>query len=328
MNIAFTICSINYLGQAITLGKSINDTNPETIFRIYLVDRILGRQAIIDKVPFELIEIEKIEIPDFEGMCNRYNIIELNTSVKPFIFSHIFANEPLVQNIIYFDPDIKAYNSFDELYLKLNDYNIVLTPHLLTPSDKHPYGQPEANYLSTGIFNLGFIAVKRSGETMRFLDWWKERLVDQGYCKHEWHLFYDQKWMNLAITFFDGVYIEKSFGYNMAGWNLHERILNNSNGKYFVNEIYPLVFYHFSGVKQDKVDEISLHTTYTFNDRPDLLNIVNQYRSNNELNGHSYFKTFECFFFLQGKTKTVPTNKYKKFLRKILKTIKKSFLIV
>ena len=294
INIAFTICCNNYLAKAITLGNSIKVTNPEIIFRIYLVDRLIDNILIKENIPFTIIEIETVPIPDFEGMTNRYNIVELSTSVKPFIFDHIFVNEPCIQNIIYFDPDIMLFNSCQHLFNILITNNIILTPHLLTPSENHPYGQPEANYLSTGIFNLGFIAVKRSEESFRFLIWWKERLTYQAFCKHEWHLFYDQKWMNLAITFFDGVYIEKNAGYNMAGWNLHERILNKLYNVYYINEIYPLIFYHFSGVIIDKLEQVSSYTKYTFENRPDLFEITNNYRLENVKNGHNLFKDISC----------------------------------
>jgi hypothetical protein len=295
-NLAFTICSANYLAQAITLGKSLQSTNPLVEFRIYLVDRLQGREEVRDKVPFKLIEIEKVPVTDFEGMLLRYNVVELNTSVKPFIFYHILKEEPKFSKIVYFDPDIMVFHSLNHLFKSLNDYNIVVTPHILTPSDGNQYVQPEKNFLATGIFNLGFIAVKRSDETLRFLHWWKDRLVHQGFARHDMHLFFDQKWINFAPVFFEDVFIEKNRGYNMAAWNLHERILSIKSNNYIVNDNEPLIFYHFSSYKTTNPNLIAGYTKYTFDMRPDLKEVIHLYHTQLINNGEYYFKKLAYFF--------------------------------
>jgi hypothetical protein len=317
-NVAFTICSINYLSQAITLGNSIKDSNPEIGYRIYLVDKLEGRTHVADEVPFPLIEIEEVPITDFEGMYVRYNIIELNTSVKPFIIDHIFKSEEHVKNIIYFDPDIMVFSSLDDLLENLNNNTAVLTPHLLQPSDNHPYGQPEKNYLLAGTFNLGFIGVARKSETFKFLSWWQDKLIHQGYGNNAMHLFYDQKWLNLAIVFFQNIYIEKSPGYNMAGWNLHEReITSKVNNSYIINKEHKLAFYHFSGVKLNASD-ISIFSKYSFAERPDLFDLINLYRKSLRENNNEFFSGYKCHYsqFYKGPTIYYPRYHWITFYRR------------
>jgi lipopolysaccharide biosynthesis glycosyltransferase len=294
--VAFTVCSINYLSQAITLGNSLKKSNPKIDFRIYVVDKFEGRENLKHIVPYPVIEIHNVPVDDFDGMCRRYNVIELNTSVKPFIFDYIFKTEPHINNVIYFDPDIKVYESLNKLLEQLLTSSIVLTPHILTPSDDHPYGQAERNYLMGGIFNLGFIALSNHHESLKFLDWWKARLVNQGYADASMHLFYDQKWLNFAPVFFDRVYIEKSPGYNMAGWNLHERVITSSHeGKYIINNKFTLCFFHFSGVKVNEFN-ISVHTNYTFQERPDLFEIISDYRNELKINSNECFILHKCYY--------------------------------
>ncbi|MGB0743270.1 MAG: glycosyltransferase [Opitutales bacterium] len=306
MNVAFTICSINYLAHAVALGNSLQLTNPQVDFRIYLVDRLQGRKEIEEKVPFPVIEIEKVPVTDFDGMCRRYNLIELNTAVKPFIFEHILKSENSAENIIYFDPDIIVFEELEVLYDALRGKNMVLTPHLLSPCDGSYDKINEGNFLNTGIFNLGFLAIRRSGENRKFLDWWKERLVHQGHANHTLrdnahlytHLFYDQKWMNFAPVFFEGVIISKHYGMNMAAWNLHERKLNHNQAtnSYSVNDQEKLIFYHFSGIKPFQEEEVSSHSKLTFNDRPDLRAIITNYREQLLQNNYEYFKQFACSY--------------------------------
>jgi hypothetical protein len=292
----FTICSANYLSQAVSLGYSLQRTNHEVQFRIYLVDRLEGREEIRERVPFPMIEIEQVPVIDFEGMVLRYNVVELNTSVKPYIFHHIFNNEPEFKKVIYFDPDILVFQPLSDLFHKLDNYNIVITPHILTPSDSNQKVPTEQSFLGTGIFNLGFIAISRSEETLRFINWWMEKLLHQGYTRLDHHLFYDQKWINYVPVFFDGVHIEKNKGYNTAPWNLHERFISKKNKTFFVNENSPLIFYHFSSYKAINPSQISKHTKYNFDTRPDLKEIYQFYHSQLIDNGENYFRFISYFF--------------------------------
>jgi len=189
-----------------------------------------------------------------------------------------------------------VFQPLTQLFETLDNYNMVLTPHILTSSDSNQNVPQESSFLATGIFNLGFIAIKRSEETLRFLNWWKEKLLYQGYARHESHLFFDQKWINFAPVFFESVYVEKHRGYNMAPWNLHERVLSKKNEIFFVNEIVPLVFYHFSSYKTVNPDQISLHTKYTFDMRPDLKEVIELYHTQLLNNGEYYFKKLAYFF--------------------------------
>ncbi|MFD2515637.1 glycosyl transferase [Pontibacter locisalis] len=307
--VAFTICSINYLAQAITLGDSLKKSNPDIEFRIYLVDRLTTSGVTRELIPYSLVEIEDVPIAGFEDMCVRYNITELNTSVKPYIIDHIFKTEFRVKNIIYFDPDIMVLASLNELIKHLLVYSIVLTPHILTPSDEKS-GLPERSFLATGIYNLGFIAVSKCDETGKFLKWWKKRLFTQGYANAQLQLFYDQKWLNLAPVFFEKVYIEKSPGYNMAGWNLHEReVTSKENGKYIINQEHELIFYHFSGVKA-KENDVYKHSSISFNDRPDLQEIIENYRKNLIANKNDFYKTIKCHYSSVYKGMTVYYPRY------------------
>ena len=86
MKIAFTICSNNYLAQAKILGDSLLDKNPDYKFVIGLCDE---PSESIDYAFFENIEIipvAKINIYCFAEIVKKYQIVELNTSIKPSFF--------------------------------------------------------------------------------------------------------------------------------------------------------------------------------------------------------------------------------------------------
>lgn len=302
MVLAFTICSINYLAQARTLGDSLRQTNPDIRYCIGLVDRL-------DKVTFQpeyepeysLVEVHTIGISGFEEMCNRYNITELNTAVKPFYFNYFLRTFPEADKIIYFDPDIIVYQPLTDLLLSLEMHEAVVTPHITTPlSDtKTPN---ELHHLNTGVFNLGFCAFRRSGLVLTFIDWWEDKLRFECLIDLCNGLFVDQNWMNFLPLFIENSHIEKNRGYNAAYWNLHERFFSSTDDGFIINDSDPLVFFHYSGYDPQKPDVVSKYQDrFTFEDRPDLLSLFEIYKNNLIQNGNEYYRQFPCAYIKPAK---------------------------
>lgn len=277
MVIAFTICSNNYLAQAKTMGDSFLDHHPEAKFIIGLVDRFDTSFNYDFFSRFEIIPVEDIQINDFNGLVAKYNIVELNTAVKPSYIHYIFKKHQ-ADKLIYLDPDILVTGHFEELLNVLDTHNIVLTPHICTPVDDE-FTPTDYHTLRGGVFNLGFIALSNYTAVIPFINWWHDRVIKYGYGNYTLNMFYDQLWANYIPCFYDNYYILKHPGYNMAPWNLHERtLMPGSTGKYLVNRNYPLKFFHFSSYKFNKPEAISAHVTrYDFEQRNDLRPLFSEY---------------------------------------------------
>jgi hypothetical protein len=313
MTLAFTICSINYLAQARTLGDSLRRTNPQVRFVIGLVDRLDKSNLPRDKYPdYELLELHQIGISQLDEMCDRYNITELNTAVKPYFIRHFFEHFPQYQNVIYFDPDIIVYQSLEALEQQLQTHDFVLTPHLLTPLNDQKTPN-ELDHLNTGIYNLGFIALRKSPQAGQFVKWWEQKLFDE--CKIDLcnGLFVDQHWADFVPVFWENAHIEKHMGYNAAYWNLHERVFSEKNNTHFVNENQPVVFFHYSGYDPHKPALISKYQDrFSFEQRPDLLPLFKFYHQELVRNQNEYYRQFACYYI-----KKDPVYKYQR-VRKIL----------
>jgi len=247
-SIYFTLCSNNYLSSALALGDSIRRFLPDLKFIIGLVDQRDSQIDYLAFADFEVIPCFDLVYPEFEDMLSRYNIIEFNTAVKPFFFDYLFAKHPEAERIYYIDPDIIFYQSPVVLDQEWGDAEILLTPNLINTTTKPSTG--ELASLRHGMYNLGFIGLKRGTESFRLIQWWKERL--RTHCKIDKcrGIFVDQKWIDLAPLFFDKIKSVKHPGWNMAWWNFSERTLFFGNDIYYVNQPEdPLVFFHFSGFK-------------------------------------------------------------------------------
>lgn len=310
MILAFTICSINYLAQARTLGDSLRQTNPDYHYVIGLVDKLDAAHLPADLMPdYPLLEVDKIGIPDFAGMCDRYDITELNTAVKPFFLGYFDRTYPNATAFVYFDPDIIVFQPLTQLSRDLERYSLVLTPHTCSPTPD--WERPnEQHHLNTGIFNLGFIGLRNDDTARAFVHWWQQRLVYE--CRIDLcaGLFVDQHWVNFAPIYHDNVLIDKTAGYNVAYWNLHERFLSaDQTGAWFIQDPMghpsgPLHFFHYSGYNPDRPDEVSKYQTrYTFGDgarpaqnRPDVRPLFDLYRARLLANHNQRYRQYPCAY--------------------------------
>ncbi|MDB5120198.1 MAG: hypothetical protein JWN56_1416 [Sphingobacteriales bacterium] len=296
MTLAFTLCSNNYLAQAKVLGESFRKYHPDVEFIIGLVDLF---HPSVDYTAFEnftIIHVQEVDIPEFQQMEKKYSIVELNTSVKPFYFTHLFKSRK-ADKIIYLDPDIEIYSNLVEVLDLLNSYNIIITPQNCMPIDDGDLPS-DIDLLGTGIFNLGFIALSNHEKIKSFLSWWSDRLVKYAFANPGSNMFFDQIWINLVPVFFDNYYILKHPGYNMAPSNLHERDLTDKRkGEWFVNEEFPLRFYHFSGFKHLNPEIIcSYSKRYTLEERDDIAPLYEAYLSSLNLNKINDFQNITPYF--------------------------------
>ncbi|MCY7350554.1 MAG: glycosyl transferase [Cytophagaceae bacterium] len=313
MTLAFTICSINYLAQARTLGESLVATNPHVRFVVALVDKLDGIQFDPDKkLPFELLELETIGIVNLAWMSTNYDITELNTAVKPYFMDYLLRQDPEVNNLIYFDPDIIVFQPLTHLLTSLETNNIIVTPHTIAPFPD-TLRPNESDLMNTGTYNLGFMALRRSTEATRFIQWWMDKLAYD--CRIDLcnGLFVDQKWVNFVPHYFERVHIEKHPGYNAAYWNLHERNFSQTGEQWWVNETVPLLFFHFSGYGLNAPESVSKYQNrYTFESRPDIGPLFKLYAGKLELHDNAYYQQFRCAYL-----------KPKKVIR--LKRVRKAF---
>ena len=301
------------MAQARTLGDSLRRTNPNIKFIIGLVDRLDKANLPEDKLSdYELLELHKIGIIGLDKMCKAYNITELNTAVKPYFFRYFFEKIALVRNVIYFDPDIIVYQPLTDLEASLEKYDFVVTPHITQPiNDK--FSPNELNHLNTGVFNFGFIALHKSPQATSFIKWWEEKLFDE--CKIDEcnGLFVDQNWGNFIPYFWENIKIEKHPGYNAAYWNLTERVLSIQKNEYFVNDVFPLIFFHYSGYNIEKENFISRYQNrYDFMNRSGLVPLFKFYKDELTRNHNAYYRQFQCFYI-----KSEPEYRFKR-IREIL----------
>ncbi|MBZ0316418.1 MAG: glycosyltransferase family 4 protein [Anaerolineae bacterium] len=255
--IACTIISKNYLAAARTLVNSLRQFH-DNIYPVVLLVDIIDGDFDPAAENFQTMLAQDLGIPRWSHFAMKYDIMELNTAVKPYLLEVLFDRFE-AQKVIYFDPDIVIYHQLDELLSLLDEHGVVLTPHLLDPLDDD-FSPSELNILQAGTFNLGFIALARKYQWRELLQWWQKRLYNNCTREIDKGMFVDQHWADLMPSLYDGVYILRNPGYNLAYWNFKTRDLQHGPDGYYVDSPEnPLIFFHFSGFSVDNLDAVSKH---------------------------------------------------------------------
>ncbi len=289
---AVTICAVNFLGKALALRRSYLAFHPESDFYILIIDKKAsgGQERAPD---IRILWTEDLGIERFTHHAFKFDVTELSTSVKPAVLSTLLAH---YGKVLYLDPDVCVYTKLDPVLEELVSHSIVVTPHTLTPvmDGRTP---SDIEFLRFGAFNLGFIGVSKCEEAFAFLDWWSKRCLAHGYYEPQLGLAVDQKWVDLAPSFFPGMKILRDPGLNVAFWNLHERIVSSRDGVWFVNEQAPLRFFHFSSFSPDNPHAIARkQSRFVSESRPDLHELLDSYAAELRENGNESYARYPYSF--------------------------------
>jgi hypothetical protein len=251
LDVIFTIVSRNYAAQAATLMESLAAADPAVRRVVIATDGpIPGLESRA-----EVIDAATLDAP-YAAMSVYYDALELNTAVKPYAFRRLLG-EPGVDSVTYLDPDIYVVRPLDGVRQGLAQAQLALTPHVTRPLLGEAMPNDQA-ILRSGVYNLGFCAVRAEPKVLELIAWWADR------CRFDCRvdlvngLFTDQKWMDLSPGFVDSFAILRDPGLNLAYWNLEGRALERAKDGWRVDG-QPLGFFHFSGFDPARPEVLSKH---------------------------------------------------------------------
>src|SRR5262245_39981226 len=205
-----TIIAKNYLAFARTLAQSFRRFHPDYKVYVLIVDDF--ETYITSDECFEILKLTDLKIPKLQSLCFKYDVKELCTAVKARLLEYLLR-EKSVARLMYLDPDILVTAPLDQLFEKLGEFDLVLTPHLDTDYPDDGFIPDDGHILRAGQFNLGFIAVNSSENALNFLNWWKPKLSENCAVDLLRGYFVDQKFIDFVPIFFENFWIERDTGY-------------------------------------------------------------------------------------------------------------------
>jgi glycosyltransferase involved in cell wall biosynthesis len=280
----FTICSNNYVPMAKVLLESARRHHPDLAMYLCLADEPVDVAGFYPEA-CTIVRGDSLGVPDFRDFAFRYDVMEFNTALKPFMFRHLLERGH--SGVVYLDPDIEIFAPLKPV-LDLLDAgaSFVFTPHLTKPAERDAYPD-DLGIMRAGAYNLGFLAVGAGDEADRILRWWSRRLRFDCVNDQGRGIFVDQKYMDLVPGFAEHARILRDTTCNVAYWNLHQRELLQDDHGWRVDG-RPLCFFHFSGIDVRDTSRLSKYTmAFRGEDRSaELRALVDHYIDQLRKNGH------------------------------------------
>lgn len=268
-----TVISKSFLPFARVLARSFAEHHPGVPFYVLLCDEVQSCFEPAEE-PFVLIPFTELEMRHPEHFRFRYSIQYLSIAAKPQLLHHLFGLG--YERVLYFDSDILIMGDLEPLIDPPGDCSVALTPHLLSPPRGTSGTERELAVSRAGIFNAGCVSARSDERGRAFIAWWEDRLRYHTIHDVARGLHGDQRWLDLAASFFEGVSVIRDPACNVAYWNLPERVVSWHGGRLMVNET-PCRFFHFSGFSPDRSEVLTRHKIEGEFSSPAILELLERY---------------------------------------------------
>lgn len=237
------IMSEEYLIKGLALYGSIHQKMRNFHMWILTIDKTTHQ--ILSEMNLKhvsLIRLEELEDDKLLKVKNERAINEYCWTLKAPLCQYVLNNVKEIDHIIYCDSDNYFFDNPLELMNEWGSYSIFLSKQNGTTELENIHGQYQA----------GLIGFKRDDMSLKILDWWKEKCIDQ--CSNEYNPQHDswgdQKYLESIPKLFSNIKIINHIGINVAPWNLvmkNEHTVSKENGQITIDD-KPLVSYHFGSM--------------------------------------------------------------------------------
>lgn len=250
-----TIASANYLSRVEVLLSSMKSQNPDAQCHVLLCEGPEEVAVLSQDTGIPFLSPHQV-CPQWQHMAFYYDIIEFNTALKPFLIEHLFHQG--YDAVIYLDPDIEIFGSLQSIEDLLDTYDLVLTPHICRPLAIDGHKPAIDDIVRAGQFNLGFVGLAASSDSLAALSWWQEVCTEHCLFHARHRFFVDQFWADILPSFIQEFHCLRDPGCNMAYWNVFQRQLRHENGRWLADG-GDLRFFHFSGLSKEDLTLVSIH---------------------------------------------------------------------
>ncbi|RSK40516.1 hypothetical protein [Mangrovimonas spongiae] len=247
-----TIITADYFFYAQAIYDSVMAHDAKTYFYVLVVDDYETKNLSYKGINSVSLQELKTAYPkDYQTIAHYENdkASVLRWALKPLFLKYILKAKAM-ERVILVDPDIYFFKSPKFLFQALKKHRVLLTPHWRS---KNPNLDP-VNFdwlFNGGLYNAGFFGCNK--KAIPILDWWLQA------CAYKMTkgdgFFVDQSYLNLMPIYFEGVYVLKHRGCNVAAWNRIECKRQLFDKEVLINGKYPVVFIHFTSLTIKLIQE-------------------------------------------------------------------------
>jgi len=238
-----TVITRSYLADARALAASIRRFHDDPIY-VLCVDDPTGYFDPAAE-PFTVLTLDDVLPQEDRPLVFYYTAFELCNAMRAYLHRYLLRSTDHAM-WVYFDSDISVMAPLVELFGALSETSGfgLFTAHCLDIAPAAHMEPVETSLQRYGIYNSGFLALRRCADAERFVDWFVTRLRTLCFfMEHDVNC--DQLWMNFFPQLFPGIRSWGHRGANVAYWNIHERRITQANGASLADG-QALLFAHFS----------------------------------------------------------------------------------
>jgi hypothetical protein len=247
----------NYLPRGLALHHSLQRHAPGSRLWVLCLSEACYRTLVAldlpNLIPRRLADFEKAD-PEVAATRSTRSVIEYYFTCSPAWLLFVLKSEPDAEWVTYLDSDLFFFASPDPIYDEMKDAAFGIIPHR--------FAKRLAGYLRFGTYNVGWVSARQCDEGIAALRWWRERCIEWCYDRVEGDRFADQRYLDRLPELFANVHVIEHLGANLAPWNLANYRLEWRGGSVEIESRYPLVFFHFFGVKRSGRYYFNSHRLY------------------------------------------------------------------
>ena len=244
---AGTVATRSDLAKARAVADSFLVAHPDGRFFILTVDEPAPTGS---NERIEWLRPEELGLAHLFELRLRYSSIELSHALRVSLARYVLASRGEA-SFLFLASDSLVVRALTELWDALARTPILLLPHHVGDLDSPTRLAREIAVIPSGIFDSGCFAVRASGDALSFLDWWEHRVRYDCRARPEEGVFYDQKWLDLAPSLFDGVGAFRHPAYGIASTNLFGRRLTERAGGFLVGG-HPAAVFRLGGLERER----------------------------------------------------------------------------
>src|SRR6185437_9122184 len=235
----------NYLTRGLALYRSLQRHAPGSRLWVLCLSescyQALRALKLANQIPRRLDDFETAN-PAVEATRASRSMIEYYFTCSPAWMLSVLNSEPGAEWVTYLDSDLFFFASPEPIYDEMRDASFGIIPHR--------FSSRLADMRRFGVYNVGWVSVRRCDQGIEALRWWRERCIEWCYDRVEGKRFADQRYLDRLPQLFGGIHVISHLGANLAPWNLANYQLELRDGSIIIEERFPLVFFHFYGVKR------------------------------------------------------------------------------
>ena len=235
----------NYLSRGLALYHSLQRHEPGAHLWVLCLSEACYRTLVAldlpNFVPRRLADFEAAD-PEVAATRRDRSSIEYYFTCSPAWKLYVLNNEPDAEWVTYLDSDLFFFASPEPIYAEMKNAAFGIIPHHFT--------KRLAYMRRFGIYNVGWVSVRRCDEGIAALRWWRERCIEWCHDYVEGDRFADQRYLDRLPGMFPNVHVIEHLGANLAPWNFADLRMERRDGLVLVEGRYPLLFFHFQGVKR------------------------------------------------------------------------------